>query len=131
MVRKYAASEGETFYAQPETRVGARPDFFIWIRHNPLKRPISAKEKQENASLFPCISLDFLARASRFGCIHDLRGPCSRRRPMQPPGLNLEQQAAGLLIDHPVAGGEDSAPLGGVLSVPGRHHAARSLDDRR
>jgi hypothetical protein len=36
-------------------------DFFIWIRRNPLKMPISAKEKQGNASFFAWISLVLLA----------------------------------------------------------------------
>jgi hypothetical protein len=36
-------------------------DFFIWIRHNPLKSPESAKGIQGNASLFPWIYLLLLA----------------------------------------------------------------------
>jgi hypothetical protein len=43
-----------------ECRPG-REDFFIWIRHNPLKSPESAEEIQGNASFFPWIPLDFLA----------------------------------------------------------------------
>ena len=45
-------------------------------------------------------------------------------------GLPLEQQTAGLIVDGPVAGGDDPAAVGGVLPVPGRHHAARPFDDR-
>jgi hypothetical protein len=33
---------------------------FIWIRHNPLKSPDSAKGIQGNPSLFPWFYLDFL-----------------------------------------------------------------------
>jgi hypothetical protein len=40
--------------AQPEAAVGS---FFIWIRHNPLKSPESAKGIQGNASHFPWIYL--------------------------------------------------------------------------
>jgi hypothetical protein len=40
------ACDVDPFCSQPETRVKARPDFFIWIRCNPLKSPDSAKEKQ-------------------------------------------------------------------------------------
>ena len=36
-------------------------DFFIWIRRNPLKSPVSAKGIQGNPSFFPWICLDFLA----------------------------------------------------------------------
>jgi hypothetical protein len=32
-------------FAQPKTRVATEADFFIWIRCNALKRPVSAKEK--------------------------------------------------------------------------------------
>jgi hypothetical protein len=46
---------------QPETRVEARKDFFIWIRRNPLKSPDSAKGIQGNPSFFAWIYLVFLA----------------------------------------------------------------------
>jgi hypothetical protein len=39
----------------------AKGSFFNFFPHNPLKRPNSAKEKQGNASFFPCFSLVFLA----------------------------------------------------------------------
>jgi hypothetical protein len=35
------------------------PDFFIWIRRNPLKSPNSAKEMQGNARIFPWFFLAF------------------------------------------------------------------------
>src|SRR6185437_16986514 len=41
-----------------------------------------------------------------------------------------EQEAAGLVMDPPVAGGEDPTALRCVLAVPGRHHPARAFDDR-
>jgi hypothetical protein len=49
---------------QPETRVETGPEFFIWIRCNPLKSRDSTKEIQGNASLFAWFSLDFLASDS-------------------------------------------------------------------
>src|SRR6202453_5510593 len=133
MVRNYAPSEGETFCAQPETRVEAWPDFFICIRHNPLKSPDSEKETKGNASAFPFISLHFLASDSRFGCICGWLGDLASAafRCTRAGRLSLEQQAAGRIVDGPVAGGDDSAPFGGVFPVPGRHHSARPLDDRR
>jgi hypothetical protein len=45
--------------AQPQTRVDATAEFFIWIRRNPLKRPESANGIQGNPSLFPWIPLVF------------------------------------------------------------------------
>jgi hypothetical protein len=45
--------------AQPQTRVDATAEFFIWIRRNPLKRAESAKGIQGNPSLFPWIPLVF------------------------------------------------------------------------
>jgi hypothetical protein len=60
---------------QPGTRVGDRRDFFIWIRRNALKSPISAKGMQGNASDFPWISLDLFARRSRLSCILASIGP--------------------------------------------------------
>jgi hypothetical protein len=50
----------KAFRAQPDTRVEAREDFFIWIRRNPLKNPKSAKGIQGNASFFPWTYLVFL-----------------------------------------------------------------------
>jgi hypothetical protein len=46
---------------QPERVFGGGGKFFIWIRHNPLKSPVSAKEKQGNPSLFAWFYLVFLA----------------------------------------------------------------------
>ena len=45
------------------TRTGLEAGFgfFYFFPRNPLKRPISAKGMQGNASLFPCISLHLLA----------------------------------------------------------------------
>src|ERR1700733_16055436 len=61
--------------SQPGARVGDRRDFFIWIRRNVLKSPISAKGMQGNASDFPWISLDLFARSSRLSCIRPSIGP--------------------------------------------------------
>src|ERR1700722_15092169 len=116
------ACDVDPFCSQPETRVEARPDFFIWIRCNPLKSPDSAKGKQGNASFFPWFSLDFL---------EELRALVVVMTARRAPGLPLQQQAARFIVDGPIAGGDDPSPLGGVLAVPGRHHAARPLDDRR
>jgi hypothetical protein len=65
------ACDVDPFCSQPETRVEARPDFFIWIRCNPLKSPDSAKEEQGNASFFPWFSLDCLGGTSSLGCGRD------------------------------------------------------------
>jgi hypothetical protein len=43
VVKKGRRSAFETFCTQPETRVGAREDFFIGIGCNPLKSPDSEK----------------------------------------------------------------------------------------
>jgi hypothetical protein len=51
---------GKASRAQPDTRVAAQKDFFIWIRRNPLKNPKSAKVIQGNPSFFPWIHLVFL-----------------------------------------------------------------------
>ena len=53
--------------AQPERRVERAPDFFIWIRRNPLKSPNSAKGIQGNARIFPWFFLLFLAPNSLSG----------------------------------------------------------------
>jgi hypothetical protein len=42
---------------QPATRVQSEKKFFIWIRHNPLKSPDSAKGIQGNARIFAWIYL--------------------------------------------------------------------------
>ena len=42
-----------------------------------------------------------------------------------------QKQTARLVMNAPVAGGDDAAAFGGVLAVPGRDDAARPLDDRR
>jgi hypothetical protein len=48
----------EPFRLQPDTRVKAGGDFFIWIRCNPLKSPDSTKGIQGNTSFFPWFYLD-------------------------------------------------------------------------
>jgi hypothetical protein len=48
---------GKAFRAQPQTRVEAREDFFIWIRRNSLKNPKSAKGIQGNPSFLAWIHL--------------------------------------------------------------------------
>jgi hypothetical protein len=55
-------SVDETFKTQCDTE----EVFFVWIRCNPLKSPVSAKGIQGNPSFFPWICLDFLALLSRF-----------------------------------------------------------------
>ena len=62
--------------AQPTRRVARETDLFIWIRHNALKRPKSAKGIQGNASFFAWISLHLFGARSPFGCIG--RGPEAR-----------------------------------------------------
>jgi hypothetical protein len=47
-------------FAQPETRVERQEDFFIWIRHNPLKSPNSAKGIQGIPSFFAWLYLVLL-----------------------------------------------------------------------
>jgi hypothetical protein len=72
-VRRQGEWSGRTrlrgFGPQPETRVGARSEFFIWIRCNALKSLDSAKGIQGNASNFPCFSLDSFAGSSPLGCV--------------------------------------------------------------
>ena len=51
--------------------------------------------------------------------------------PIRPIFLSRKQQPPRLVIDRPIAGRDDAPPLGGVLAVPGRDHAARPFDDRR
>jgi hypothetical protein len=58
-----------TLRAQPGTRVKAKGNFFICFGRNHLKNPDSTKGIQGNASLFPWLYLDFLARNSPAGCI--------------------------------------------------------------
>jgi hypothetical protein len=55
-------------------------EFFSFFRCNPLKSPDSTKGIQGNASFFPWIPLDFLARDSPIGCI---RGRQAARRPLR------------------------------------------------
>jgi hypothetical protein len=61
--RKVVSKRGafEAAFAQPRTRATTEADFFIWIRRNSLKRPISAKGIQGNASLFAWIYLVLFA----------------------------------------------------------------------
>ena len=53
--------------SQPPRRVERKPDFFIWIRRNPLKSPDSAKGIQGNPSDFSLVFLLFLAPNSPLG----------------------------------------------------------------
>lgn len=42
-----------------------------------------------------------------------------------------QEQTARFIVDAPIAGGQNPAAFGRVVTVPGRDDAARSLDDRR
>ena len=70
---------------QSGRRVSARGDFFIWIRHNPLKSPDSTKGIQGNPRNFPWFSLHFLARNSPDSCICDASSSVSSGLPIGSP----------------------------------------------
>ena len=45
--------------------------------------------------------------------------------------LFRQQEATRLFVDGPIAGGDNSAPICGVLAIPCCDNAASALDDRR
>ena len=87
--------------AQSGRRVQACGDFFIWIRHNPLKSPNSTKGNPRN---FPWFSLHFLARNSPDSCICDASSSVS----------------SGLRIGSPLSAGSVDNALGARRRDPER-----------
>jgi hypothetical protein len=76
------------------------PDFFIWIRRNPLKSPDSAKEMQGNARIFSWFSLDFLAPNSPLSCTASPVPRAALRRGLAEPDARIASRRLTLIVKH-------------------------------
>src|SRR5580704_1807710 len=114
--------------AQSRRRVQRAANFFIWIRHNPLKSPDSTKGIQGNPRNFPWFSLHFLARNSLDSCIC---GAWSSVQPAKNPGAfapGLSAPRIGLRSE--VTSDADTALETVAVALPGSRNERASVEDR-
>src|SRR3984957_2720633 len=114
--------------AQSPRRVQRAANFFIWIRHNPLKSPDSTKGIQGNPRNFPWFSLHFLARNSLASCIC---GAWSSVQPAKNPGAfapGLSAPRIGLRSE--VTSDADAALETVAVTLPGSRNERASVENR-
>src|SRR5271165_6452393 len=101
----------------------------------PSRQSGQAHEKAQSGNGEPLseVAMDLGSTPRRLGLAARRLGDGAAPTREAAAGVKLprKQQTTRLVIDGPVAGGDDAASVGGVLVVPGRNYAPSPLDDRR